>query len=236
MSRKRVIVTTSWDDGFSLKNGKLSALLNDYGINATFYITKEAMRTPEDVSNLKMLDKTFEIGAHTLSHPDLTNISINEAREEIIGSKKWIEQLLNHEINLFAYPYGRHNKELSELIRTSGFIGSRTLNFDITPPKDPFMIGIACTSSSESPRLRLKAALKSKLCFKSLADWETNAKLLFDSILEKGGVWHLWGHDWQITMNNEWDKLEEVFKHISDNPNVSYLTNGQLISLCPQEQ
>ena len=233
MSRKRVIVTTSWDDGHSLIDGKLSALLNDYRIKATFYIAKESMRTPEDISNLKILDKNFEIGAHTLLHPDLTKVSLNEAREEIVGSKKWLEQLLDHEINLFAYPYGRHNKELADLIRTSGFIGSRTLNFDTSPPKNPFMIGIGCAASNEGPLLRLKAALKSKLCLKSLVDWETNAKLLFDRILEKGGVWHLWGHSWQVTINDEWDKLEEVFKHVSDNPNVSYVANGQIINSHP---
>lgn len=231
MPVKKIIVTTSWDDGHLL-DGKLSSLLNDYGIKGTFYVAKKFVVTSENVLSLKTLDKNFEIGAHSLSHPDLTNISIKDAFKEIIGSKKWLEKLLDHKIEMFAYPKGKYNDKIVEFVKQAGFLGARTLNFKTTFPKNSFMMGVGCQASNGSPLLRLKASLKSQLSFKSVVDWGTNAKMLFDHILENGGIWHLWGHSWEINRNKEWKKLEEIFDYVSNMKNVSYLENGQVITRC----
>jgi peptidoglycan/xylan/chitin deacetylase (PgdA/CDA1 family) len=47
------------------------------------------------------------IGAHTISHPILAKLDPYEVRNEISGSKKFLESILEEEINLFAYPNGR---------------------------------------------------------------------------------------------------------------------------------
>lgn len=63
----------------------------------------------------------FEIGAHTMTHPTLTNLSREEMVEEINGSKKSLENLLGEEILSFAYPYGRLNRRVYELTQKAGF-------------------------------------------------------------------------------------------------------------------
>jgi hypothetical protein len=86
-------------------------------------------------------------------------------------------------------------------------------------------------ASNGSPLLRLKASLNSKLSLKSLVDWRVNAKLLFDRVLERGGIWHLWGHSWELEKNNDWKKLEDVLAYVSNKKDVSYLENRQIIKL-----
>ena len=67
----------------------------------------------------------MQIGAHTVSHPILASISLDDAREEIMSSKKCLEQLLGEKITLFAYPNGKpgvdYKPEHAALIRGLGF-------------------------------------------------------------------------------------------------------------------
>jgi hypothetical protein len=65
----------------------------------------------------------------------------------------------------------------------------------------------------------------------SLSDWEGRAKTLFDLAAEKGGVFHLWGHSWQIEENNDWDKLDRVLKYVSNRAGVLYISNGETIDM-----
>ncbi len=60
----------------------------------------------------------FEFGAHTATHPDLTRVSIQQAEREITGSKAEIEDRLGVEARCFAYPYGKYNSEVQEIVRT----------------------------------------------------------------------------------------------------------------------
>jgi len=226
----KCIVTTSWDDGQQFDE-KISSLLFDYGIKGTFYIAKNWEGRIVDTDLIKELDKNFEIGAHGLSHSDLTSIPLKDAAKEIKCSKEWLEKLLNHKIEMFAYPKGKYNDKIGELVRQAGFLGVRTLNFNTTLSKNPFMMGVGCQASNGSPLQRLRASLKFGMSFKSLLDWSVNAKLLFDYVMENGGIWHLWGHSWEIEENGDWEKLEKVLEYASNKKNVNYLENREIIKL-----
>ena len=55
----------------------------------------------------------MQIGAHTVSHPILARLSDEQARDEIKGSKEFLEQLLGERIGLFAYPNGKPGEDYS---------------------------------------------------------------------------------------------------------------------------
>ena len=56
-------------------------------------------------------------GAHTLNHPDLTRIPRERMEVEIRDSKKIIENTLGTPVSSFAYPYGRYNKSIQDLVQ-----------------------------------------------------------------------------------------------------------------------
>ncbi len=127
---KRMIVTTSWDDGHKL-DLRLSALLKKYRIKATLYIAPEDHEfapenrlSDEDISQLA---EDFEIGAHTLSHPILTQISLDAAQTEILGSKTYLERLAGKPVRSFCYPHGLYNTQLKDILRSAGFTYARTV-------------------------------------------------------------------------------------------------------------
>ena len=54
----------------------------------------------------------FEVGSHTVNHPDLRCVSPTELEQEIAHSKNLLEQRLQPRVDALAYPYGHFNAEV----------------------------------------------------------------------------------------------------------------------------
>jgi hypothetical protein len=59
--------------------------------------------------------------------------------------------------------------------------------------------------------------------------WFEIAKSFFKKFLMRGGVYHLWGHSWQIEQNNQWNEIEKLFAFISQKSGNEYLTNNEIL-------
>jgi peptidoglycan/xylan/chitin deacetylase (PgdA/CDA1 family) len=224
---KSLIVTTSWDDGHE-DDIKIASLLTKYNMKGTFYVTKNYLKPLSDEKIIE-ISHNHEIGAHTLNHPTLTEITLEEAEKEILGSKIYLENILNHSVITFCYPKGRYNEEIKQVVKKCGFVAARTcFPGDFNKIKDPFEWHITLHASNGSPRVTFNLWRENHISIRSLFDWETRAKMLFDKALKVGGVYHLWGHSWEIEKTNEWGKLERVLDYISNRENVIYATNGQI--------
>jgi len=225
---KNYIVTTSWDDGCRL-DFKMMKLLEKYDLKGTFYISPYIEEGLKDI-DIKKINISQEVGAHTLTHPDLTSISLKKARQEIEGSKIYLENIVNHPIKMFCYPKGRYNNNIKYLVKNYGFLGARTCNYgNFNQCKDPFEWLITLHASNGSPLMTKKIWIESGISIRSLLDWECRAKLLFDLFLKEGGIYHIWGHSWEIEKHKNWDKLENIFKYISRKSDVTYMCNGEAL-------
>ncbi|HMK83658.1 MAG TPA: polysaccharide deacetylase family protein [Candidatus Bathyarchaeia archaeon] len=69
----------------------------------------------------EMASAGIVFGAHSVSHPRLTNMASQQARDEILQSKNNIEKELRNSVTAFSYPFGDYNTEVLELVRESGF-------------------------------------------------------------------------------------------------------------------
>jgi peptidoglycan/xylan/chitin deacetylase (PgdA/CDA1 family) len=63
----------------------------------------------------------IEVGAHTVTHPALRKLSHDSQREEILGSKAGLEEILNRPVTSFSYPYGILSEETVGVVREAGF-------------------------------------------------------------------------------------------------------------------
>jgi peptidoglycan/xylan/chitin deacetylase (PgdA/CDA1 family) len=72
-----------------------------------------------------MRQSGMQIGAHTASHPILARLTDGQARQEIEGSKLFLEQLLGERVGLFAYPNGKPGEDYTpqtvDVVRSLGF-------------------------------------------------------------------------------------------------------------------
>jgi hypothetical protein len=66
-------------------------------------------------------------------------------------------------------------------------------------------------------------------------NWVELAKILFDSVLRSGGMWHLYGHSWEIEEFQLWDSLREVLDYVAGRPGVSYVSNGDAVHMRTNE-
>jgi len=76
--------------------------------------------TVDEVAALATGD-LVEIGAHTVSHPALGAIVVEEQQTEIIVSKSSVERLTGSPVRSFSYPHGSFTDETVGLIRAAGF-------------------------------------------------------------------------------------------------------------------
>lgn len=78
----------------------------------------------------EMHDQGMSFGAHTVTHPNLPNTSLDEAEQEIRGSKEAIEAHLQAPVLDFSYPNGRGSSHLTdqikEIVRRAGFYSAVT--------------------------------------------------------------------------------------------------------------
>src|SRR5260370_13882979 len=102
------IVTTSWDDGHKL-DLKLAKLLQKYSIPATFYISPASWEFSEkdllSKQEIQSLGESFEIGGHTLHHPNLAQVPLDFAVDNIKAGKVFLESIVGKKLQSFAYPY-----------------------------------------------------------------------------------------------------------------------------------
>jgi peptidoglycan-N-acetylglucosamine deacetylase len=58
-------------------------------------------------------------------------------------------------------------------------------------------------------------------------NWDLLGRRLFEETCSSGGVFHLWGHSWEIDANGDWQRLRSVLDELSDKDAV-FVTNGEL--------
>ncbi len=228
-------VTTSWDDGHRL-DMKLAALLKKYGIQGTFYICPQDREFQRDdllsIRDILSLGSDFEVGGHTITHPRLTKITLSQADDEIAQSKDYLEELLQREVTAFCYPYGDYNEETKGLVKKHGYKLARTTKryaFDMH--QDVFALPTTFHTYAHYADLHkiLPFSHFSPLRVKQYWDWEKLAIALFDHICQTGGLFHLWGHSWELEKLNAWQKLENVLSHIAQKNDVIHSTNTEIL-------
>ncbi len=246
-----MIFTTSWDDG-QKDDVRLAGLLEKYGATGTFYISPPSAWNQNALSDaeIKQLSEHHEVGAHTMTHPKLTSLSLEEAKREIEESKEWVESRTGKPCTMFCYPYGDENAEVRGLVQKAGFTGSRGVQqfrFNAEPAfcipttlqvrPFPFRREITRWWHPFDPVGRLRYFFPDMcrlgLPPKAALSWLHLATALFDKAmeLEKSSlvVFHLWGHSREIEKHDMWDALEKFLKYVNEHENVAYCSNNDLL-------
>ena len=128
------IVALSFDDGMDDNYSIVLPLLREHGLRATVYVTTGLIGKPNPwmapesgarmmtVDELRELaDAGFEIGAHTVNHPDLSLLGFEDCLREMCESRDELERMLGVEVRTFAYPSCHYSPAAIEAARAAGF-------------------------------------------------------------------------------------------------------------------
>ncbi|EDY21969.1 polysaccharide deacetylase [Chthoniobacter flavus Ellin428] len=148
---RKVVLT--FDDGFENLHAHAMEPMASHGFQGITYLIADRLggineweiplgcareRLMDVVQTREWLAAGNKIGAHTLTHPHLTQLDASAAREEITASKKKLEDIFGQRIDHFCYPYGDYNERVCDMVAEAGFltatITKRGLNNKATPP------------------------------------------------------------------------------------------------------
>ncbi|MFG2497953.1 polysaccharide deacetylase family protein [Streptomyces sp. NPDC048441] len=118
--RKAKCVALTFDAGPSENSSRLLDILKKEKVPATFFLLgkNHIAKRPELVK--RMDAEGHEVASHTWSHKILTDITPDEAREELRKPDEAIEKLIGHKPTLMRPPQGRTNPDVNEISRKEG--------------------------------------------------------------------------------------------------------------------
>jgi peptidoglycan/xylan/chitin deacetylase (PgdA/CDA1 family) len=135
VAEKQVVVT--FDDGYQDFYRHAFPVLSQCGFSATVFLPTSYIReTPTSFKGRDCLtwaevrelnQHGIRFGSHTVTHPQLRDLSPSAVKDEIFSSKKTIEEKLGGEVDSFAYPYAfpqtdtDFRKMLRDLLLQAGY-------------------------------------------------------------------------------------------------------------------
>jgi peptidoglycan/xylan/chitin deacetylase (PgdA/CDA1 family) len=108
-------------------------------------VSAEGRLTHRSLSFQEVLDLSqgdlIEVGAHTVTHPFLSELSLASQRFEIQQSKAALEELLNRPVTSFSYPNGDYTLATLSLVQEIGFSQSCcSISDQVQPHSNPFLL------------------------------------------------------------------------------------------------
>lgn len=114
-------VLITFDDGYANNYEAAFPIMRDFGFKATLFVVVQTVgwdnrwHDPKSETRINMISWTqlkelqkagWEIGSHTMNHPNLQKIELKEVKLEMEKSRSIIHEFLEETPDTFAYPYG----------------------------------------------------------------------------------------------------------------------------------
>lgn len=118
-------VAITMDDGYRDNFVQAFPILQKYGVSATIFLVGKTVGSPRHLT-WEMVDEMaatgMSYGSHTMTHPDLTTLAIEQQEYELIESKRLFESKIPMPITTLAYPAGRFNAQVMRHVETAGYL------------------------------------------------------------------------------------------------------------------
>ena len=113
-------VVVSFDDGYSDNYTEALPILEERGMKATVFMVTNNIGLPGYLTwdQLHEMEKRgIELGSHTANHLPLTNMTVDEARNEVQKSKLMMEWKGLKTIFVLSYPNGQYDAYLPDILK-----------------------------------------------------------------------------------------------------------------------
>lgn len=154
MPRRAVLI--SFDDGYEDLLTVAAPVLAAHGIPAVVFAVAgrlgatnvweaapagDRRRLLDRIGLEKVRALGVDIGAHSLTHPVLTDLSDTDLRVEVAGCREALQTAGLGRAHAFAYPHGSRNRAVVEAVRDAGFrVAFTTETGVVTTGSDPYQL------------------------------------------------------------------------------------------------
>lgn len=125
-SEKKVALTfdAAWG---SDKTEKIVQTLSESGVKGTFFLV--GFWIEQNADKVKFIDDAgFDIGTHSNTHPKMSTLSKQQAKQELQVSMDMITKITNKPVSFFRPPFGDYNDSLLEV---AGELNLKTIQWDV---------------------------------------------------------------------------------------------------------
>jgi peptidoglycan/xylan/chitin deacetylase (PgdA/CDA1 family) len=152
LPRRPVIIT--FDDGYQGSVDHAVPVLRGHNFIACFYLVAGLMgetsrwMVPELGVDLPLMGwdtarklgaEGFQFGAHTMTHPRLTDVDSAACRTELDDARKYIEQELSRPAIHLAYPFGSYDRSVQVLAAEAGYVTACSTRPGLSPADDDLL-------------------------------------------------------------------------------------------------
>lgn len=206
----------SYDDG-SEHDRRLVDIFNRYGVRASFHLNSGTLGQPYKIGprEVSSLYQGHEVSCHTVNHPDLTQLSDEAARREILDDRRRLEDLTGQPVRGLAYPFGTYDDRIVALLPTLDIAYARTVicNENFAIPQDFFRWSTTCHHN--------------------------RALELAEPFLQHAGpdpaLLYVWGHSYELDgfmsgdRSKNWDYMETLCRRLHGHHDIYYATTIELV-------
>jgi peptidoglycan/xylan/chitin deacetylase (PgdA/CDA1 family) len=83
-----------------------------------------------------LLRAGWELDAHTITHPDLTEVPAGRLWREVDGSRRIIQREFRVPVDFFCYPSGRYDAAVIADVERAGYLGATTTRYGLARPSE----------------------------------------------------------------------------------------------------
>lgn len=225
---KMKALTFSYDDGVT-QDQRLIAILNKYGLKATFNLNSELFGTYREVlldnkrvphqkvkpADVKQLYEGHEVAVHTLTHPNLTQIQETEVIRQVEEDRKNLEQLVGYPVVGMAYPCGgvNNNEVVADILRKQTkvqYARTITSTYSFEPQTNLHQFHPTVHHLDKEAMYRL-------------------AEEFLTMKPETPQIFYIWGHSYEFDGHDDWEWFEDFCKFISGKDDIFYGTNKEIL-------
>jgi peptidoglycan/xylan/chitin deacetylase (PgdA/CDA1 family) len=148
-------VVVSFDDGYAHLAEVLPALMERYSFRPIVFMPTGLLGRSnrwdyshflrsvphldrDQVQNLAAQGVVF--GSHGATHGDLTLCPASKLKQELLDSRKVLQDLTGQEVELLSYPFGRYDQRVAEAMQEAGYRYGFTMRLPQTDDQ-PCLIG-----------------------------------------------------------------------------------------------
>ena len=211
-------LTLSYDDAVT-QDIRLLEIMNRNKIKGTFNLNSGFLGKPgrliregHPVEHNKIAPEKLaevyqghEVAVHTVTHPNLVDLPDAQVLYEVLADRQNLEALVGYPVRGMAYPSGRVDERVVELMKDTGIVFAR---------------GVDTTKKFAVPK---KETWLNWHC--SCHHWELEP--MIDPFLNGKGLMLLavWGHAYEFDQRDDWEVIENQLDRLGNHEDIWYATN-----------
>lgn len=115
------VIYLTFDEGY--ENGYTASILDtlkEKDVKAVFFVTMDYVESEPELVQ-RMIDEGHILGSHSVTHPSMPTLSVEEQKQEYLGLHTYIKEKFGYDMYLFRPPMGHFSEQSLAIAEDMGY-------------------------------------------------------------------------------------------------------------------